>query len=143
MAGFIPNEGAALFAQMRFKPTAVVDRGTNLQLLLFTNPSITKTITAAQLTEPTGGGYARKTLTDANWVIAPNTTAVATDGCVSTYPDQTFTPTTGGYTGTVYGSAIITTGTTPKILWIDYDPGAPLTITASNAYVVNLKLTDV
>jgi hypothetical protein len=69
MAGLLPNEGETLVANLLFK-NADADRGTNLDIGLFTNSSVGETITAATLTEPTGGSYARKTLTDASWTVS-------------------------------------------------------------------------
>jgi hypothetical protein len=82
MAGILPNEGETFIANMVIK-NVNTDRGTNLQLVLFTNSSIGETITAATLTQPTNaGGYAVKTLTDGSWTVTDDT---------ATYAAQTFT----------------------------------------------------
>jgi hypothetical protein len=109
MAGLLPNEGENLVANLLFKNTSV-DRGTNLQLGLFTNSTIGETITEALITEPTGGGYARKTLTDASWTVVND---------LASYAIQTFLATGSDYTGVVYGYFICTLGTTKRIIAIE------------------------
>ncbi len=109
------------------------DRGSTLELGLFTNSvnlAALKALPLTSITEPTGGGYARKALTDASWV---NTAGVVT------YPLQTFTVASGGYTGQVYGYFIATTGTTPRLLTIEVDPAGPYTLNAGDPY--NIYLT--
>jgi len=131
MPGILPNEGETLVANLVFK-NADVDRGTGLQLLLFTNATIGETTTAASLTEPTGAGYARITLIDANWNVTAGT---------ASYPQQKFTVGTGGWTGQVYGYAVVTTGTTPRIVAIETDPYGPFTMVAADTYNVTPSIT--
>lgn len=128
MAGWLPNEGETFIANMIIK-NVTTDRGTNLELLLFTNAlgSPDETITAATLTEPTGGGYARKTLTDGSWTVTNDT---------ATYAKQTFTATGGAMTGAIYGYAIVTKGTTPRIIAIEIDSNAPYTMLENDTYDV-------
>lgn len=129
MAGFTPNEGEHLVANLVYK-NADVDRGTGLELGLFTNSSVDETITEATITEPTGGSYARKTLTDGSWTVTNDT---------ATYAQQTFTAGAGGYTGSVYGYFIATTGTTPRILHIEVDASGPYTMNENDTYDVDLS----
>jgi hypothetical protein len=124
------NEGESLFSAMLFKNDATV-RPANLELLLFTNTTVSETTTYAQLTEPTGGSYARKTLTDANWTVSSG---------VFSYPQQTFTPVATGYTGNIQGAAIVTKGASPKVLFIVTDPSAPITLTAGTPYIVAVNV---
>lgn len=131
MPGILPNEGETLVANLVFK-NADVDRGTDLELLLFTNASIDETITAATLTEPTGTGYARINLTDASWVVTND---------VASYALQTFTAGAGGWTGSVYGYAIVTKGTTPRIVQIEVDPSGPYTMNDGATYDVTPQIT--
>jgi hypothetical protein len=131
MAGFTPNEGETLIANLIFA-NADVDRGTNLELLLFTDTSPGETITAATLTEPTGTGYARIALTDGSWTVTGDT---------ASYALQTFTTGTGGWTGSVQGYAIVTTGTTPRILTIEVDPNGPYTFNENDTYDVTPNVT--
>jgi hypothetical protein len=131
MAGFIPNEGEALIANLVFK-NADVDRGTNLQLGLFTNASVSETTALAAITEPTGGSYARKTLTDASWTGSAD---------ARSYALQTFTATGSAYTGTIYGYFIATTGTTPRLLAIEVDAAGPYTMAQNDAYDITPTLT--
>lgn len=127
----LPNEGEALVADLVMK-NVTTDRGTDLELLLFTNSSIDETITEATLTEPTGTGYARKTLTDANWTGSADTRS---------YAKQTFTAGAGGWTGSVYGYAIVTKGATPRIIAIEVDPNGPYTFAENDAYDVTPNIT--
>jgi len=131
MAGILPNEGETLIANLTFKG-ADPDRGAALQLLLFTNISIGETTTAASLTEPVGTGYARITLADASWVVGAS---------VANYAAQLFTVGTGGWAGSVYGYAIVSTGTTPRILAIETDPNGPFTMAAGDTYTVTPSIT--
>jgi hypothetical protein len=131
MAGILPDEGEHLVANLLFK-NADVDRGTGLQLGLFTNTTAPETITAATLTEPTGGSYARKELTDGSWTVTADT---------ASYALQTFTATGSAYTGSVYGYFVVTKGTTPRIIAIEVDPLGPYTIAQNESYDVTLHVT--
>jgi len=131
MAGFTPNEGDTLIANLIFA-NADVDRGTDLQLVLFTNASPTDTITAATLTPPSGTGYAPITLTDGSWTVTGGTASYAT---------QTFTAGSGGWPESVQGYAIITTGTTPRIVTIEVDAGGPYTFNENDTYDITPNIT--
>jgi len=131
MAGLLPNEGETLIANVIFRG-ADADRGTGLQLMLFTNSAIGETTTAATLTEPVGAGYARINLADASWTVA---------GSVASYAAQVFTVGAGGWTGTVYGYAVVTTGTTPRILAIESDPNGPFTMASGDTYTITPSIT--
>lgn len=131
MAGFLPDEGETLIANAVFK-NADVDRGTGLELLLFTNSAPGETITAATLTEPTGTGYARIQLTDGSWSVS---------GDVASYALQTFTAGSGGWTGSVQGYAIVTKGTTPRIVAIEVDASGPYTFAENDTYDVTPQIT--
>lgn len=126
MAGILPNEGEHLVANLIFN-NADADRGTDLELGLFTNTSVSETTAAADLTEPTGGGYARKTLTDGSWTVTADT---------ASYAAQTFTATGGAYTGAVKGYFIVTKGTTPRIIAIEVDASSPYTLNDGDSYSV-------
>lgn len=131
MAGLIPDEGESLLANLLLK-NADVDRGTNLDIGLFTNATISETTTAASLTEPTGGSYARKTLTDGSWTVT---------GSVGTYAEQLFTATGSAFTGSIYGYFIVTKGTTPRIIAIELAPGGPYTIAQDEGFAVVPTIT--
>ena len=79
----------------------LTDRDANLEIGLFTNSTITEQTTLAQITEPSGGGYARQTLTDANW-SATNP---------RTYSPQIAFTATGTYPEAVYGYFVATKST--------------------------------
>ena len=131
MPGFLPNEGETLINNVTFK-NGDVDRGTDLELMLFTNVAPGETITAATLTEPTGTGYARINLTDASWSVS---------GDQASYAQQTFTAGAGGWTGSVQGYAIVTKGTTPRIVAIEVDASGPYTFAEGDTYKVTPQIT--
>jgi hypothetical protein len=131
MAGILPNEGEELVTNLVVK-NINADRGVDLDLVAITNTIVNESITAATLTRPTGGGYADIVLTDANWVPA---------GSSATYPIQTFTAGAGGFTGAVTGYAIITKGTTPRILSIEIDPSGPYTLAETDTYKITPTIT--
>ena len=133
MAGILPNEGETLIANLLFK-NADVDRGTNIDLILFTNTTISETTSAAALTEPTGGGYARKTLTDIAWSVTADT---------ASYAKQTFTITTTNYSAPVYGYALLSKGTTPRILQIELDSNGPYSFMVGEAYDITPSIVIV
>lgn len=124
MAGFLPNEGETLVAQLLF-PQIATDRGTGLELGLFTNGTVGETTTEAQITEPTGTGYARIALTDGTWDVS---------GSIASYPQQIFTGGVGGWSGTVQGYFVATTGTTPRLIAIEVDPNGPYVINEGDTY---------
>jgi hypothetical protein len=131
MAGLLPNEGEHLVANMLFK-NADVDRGTGLELGLFTNSTVSETTSASSLTEPTGGSYARKTLTDSSWTVSAD---------IASYPRQTFTATGSAFTGSIYGYFIVTKGTTPRIIAIEVDGAGPYTVTQDGMYDITPNIT--
>jgi hypothetical protein len=131
MAGFLPDEGEALIAKW-LCGNVTTDKGTNLDLLLFTNVAPGETIAAASLTEPSGTGYARITLTDASWSGAADTRS---------YAQQTFTGGAGGWTGSVQGYAIVSKGATPRIVTIEVDSNGPYTFAENDTYKITPNLT--
>lgn len=131
MAGLLPDEGETLVANLIFKG-ADVDRGVGLELGLFTNITAPETITAATLTEPTGTGYARIQLTDANWSVTAG---------VASYAKQTFTAGAGGWTGGVYGYFVVTKGTVPRIVAIELYPAGSVVYAANDTQDITLNIT--
>lgn len=133
MAGFTPNEGEHVLGQLALK-RELTDRDPDLELGLFTNAAVDETTAHSALTEPTGTGYARKTLTDANWTGAAD---------VFSYAQQTFTGGAGGWTGQVRGYFIATkaAGGTKRVLAIEVDPNGPYTINENDTYKVTPNLT--
>lgn len=131
LAGFRPNEGDQLSGNLLFK-NADVDRGTSMELGLFTNVAPGATIAEAAITEPTGTGYARIALVDGTWNVAAG---------VASYAQQTFTAGVGGWTGSVQGYFVATTGTTARLMAIEVDPNGPYTFAANDTYQVTLNNT--
>lgn len=134
MAGFTPNEGETVRGQVVHQRTHA-DRDADLELGLFTNSSPGETITEATITEPTGTGYARKTLTDASWSQA---------GDLSSYALQTFLAGAGGWTGSVQGYFIATksAGGTKRALYVEVDPSGPYTFADGDDYDVTPQITE-
>jgi hypothetical protein len=129
----MPNEGETLAVNILCK-RVLTDRDADLELGLFTNSSVGETTTLSAITEPTGTGYARKTLTDASWTILADT---------ASYAKQTFTGGAGGWTGSVYGYFIATkaAGGTPRLLALEVDPSGPYTINENDTYDVTPTVT--
>lgn len=133
MAGFTPDEGEKLLVDIACK-RVLTDRDADLELGLFTNAAASEATTHAAITEPTGTGYARKNLTDANWTGAADARA---------YALQLFTAGAGGWTGSVYGYFIATkaAGGTKRVLWMEIDPIGPYTFAANDDYAVTANVT--
>ncbi len=130
MAITLPTEGAKLTANLLFK-NADADRGTGLLLGLFTNSTISASTVFADLVEPTGGGYARKTLTDGSWTV--------TNG-VATYALQTFLASSTDMTPNITGYFICTNGTTKRIINIYLEP-IPLVMLVNDTYDITPTIT--
>lgn len=133
MAGFTPDEGEQLIAQVVHLRTHA-DRDADLELGLFTNVSPAETITEATITEPTGTGYARITLTDGSWSVVAG---------VASYAQQTFTGGAGGWTGSVQGYFIATksAGGTQRLLYVEVDGNGPYTINENDTYKITPNIT--
>ena len=133
MAGFTPDEGETLIAQTIHQRTHV-DRDADLELGLFTNAAPGETITHAAITEPTGTGYARITLSDASWVITGDTASFA---------EQTFTGGAGGWTGSVQGYFIASKsgGGSQRLLYVEVDGNGPYTINENDTYKITPNIT--
>lgn len=127
----IPDEAETLILNMVLKST-LTDRDADLELGLYTNAGLTlETATEAALTEPSGGAYARKTLTDATWSVS---------GDEGTYPAQDFVPAGASWTN-VYGAFVATkaAGGTQRIIGIVPYPSAPVTIADGETFRVDLS----
>lgn len=133
MAGFVPNEGENLIGRLLFKRD-LSDRDADLELGLFTNTAPDETITEATITEPSGGGYVRKDLTDANWAGAAD---------VFTYATQTFTAGSGGFTGNIQGYFIATKAAsgTQRLIVVEVDANGPYTMAENDTYDIDLSNT--
>lgn len=117
-----PNEGQVVIADLIFKQSNA-DRGTSLELGLFTNTTgLSVTSVLADLVEPTGGSYARKTLADASWTNDA-------DGTMS-YAKQTFNAVSTAFSPDITGFFIATTGTAPKLLHFQIENDVAGTYTA-------------
>lgn len=137
MASYFPDEGELVFANAVFKKVTT-DLGTNMELGLFTNSTVSDSTAHSAITEPGGGDYGRKLLTDASWTVATNA-GVTT----ATYAKQTFTAPTGAYTGTIYGYFICTSATTGsnKRLVALETLTSPITILQNDEFSVTPTIT--
>ena len=131
MAGFTPDEGEKLIAQIIHQRTHV-DRAADLELGLFTNVAPGETITEATITEPTGTGYARLDLTDASWNVVAD---------LASYAQQTFTGGAGGWSGSIQGYFIASKGTAQRLLYVEVDAAGPYTITEDDTYKITPNIT--
>lgn len=133
MAGFLPDEGEELLVQMMAQ-RILTDRDADLELGLFTNVAPGETITEAGITEPTGTGYARITLTDGSW---------SGSGSARSYPQQTFTAGSGGWTGNIQGYIIATkaAGGTQRLVAIEVDINGPYVLNENDTYKITPTLT--
>ena len=133
MAGFTPDEGETLIAQLIHQRTHL-DRDADLELGLFTNAAPGETITEAAITEPTGTGYARISLTDVSWSVVGDT---------ASYAEQTFTGGAGGWTGSIQGYFIATksAGGTKRLLYVEVDGNGPYTINENDTYKITPNIT--
>lgn len=108
--------------------------GESFTLKLFSNnitPAVTDT--AASYTEVSGGGYATKTLTAANWIITPGDPSVALYNAVQ---DFNFTGTTTA-PGTVYGYFIIRVSDL-TLVYAERFPPANVPLTPVNGSLIRL-----
>ena len=127
---YTPDEGLVVLANLAFKQ-ADANRGTTLELGLHCNSTGVGVVDLGDITEPTGGSYARKTLTDASWTVS--------SAGLAEYAKQTFTATGSAFTGTIYGFFLATTGTAPKLLHFQVqDTG--LTMATGESYSVTPKI---
>ncbi len=131
MAGFTPDEGEKLIAQIIHLRTHG-DRAVDMELGLFTNAAPGEAITEATITEPTGTGYARITLTDASWSIT---------GAVASYAQQTFTGGAGGWTGSIQGYFIASKGSVQRLFYVEVDGNGPYTINENDTYKITPNIT--
>lgn len=133
MSGFVPTEGKTLITTI-VQERISVDRDADLELGLFTNVSPGSSITQATITEPTGTGYARITLTDGSWSIS---------GAMASYAQQTFTGGSGGWAGSIQGYFISTksSGGTKRLLYIEVDSAGPYTINSGDTYKITPNIT--
>lgn len=133
MAGKLVNGGENRIANILYKATAVE---ATLYLGLYTDPTTEPAETAvlADLTEPTGNGYARIALTRGSWTITAD---------LAEYAQQIFTA-SGGTWGNVYGYFItdIESGISGGILeFVEQFSEAPLNVGNGSSIKVTPKIT--
>lgn len=125
-----PNAGEVRELELIVNKVAQAD----LVLGLFANDvTPTSSTVLGDLTEPSGGGYATKTLTGANWTVTPGAPSEAA------YAEQTFTFSGVPTPATIYGY-FVKHGTV--LLWAERLPSPPFTVSgAGDAVKVTPKKT--
>ena len=101
------------------------DLGVGIDLIMFTNETVSALTKASDLVQPTGGGYAPKIIADNSWVSGADDRAHA----------QIIWTATSDYNEVVYGHAFLSRGTAPRIILMDH-VGAT-TILDTDTYAVN------
>lgn len=126
------DEGENRVAGILFGSTAV---DATLYMGLYTSPTTepAETAVVADLTEPSGGGYARIALTRGTWSVTASAAA---------YAQQTFTA-SGGAWGNVYGYFINTdsSGTAGKLLAVEHFSDGPYSIGDGDSIKISPTVT--
>lgn len=125
MSALLTDQGA------NFVATSIFKGAINYEIGLFTNSSISAATTHADLTEPTGGGYARIALSASNWVVTNN---------IASYPKQTFAASGSNIIGTIYGMFVCTNTAPKKIIAIELRPEGAVTLPVGYFYDVTLNV---
>lgn len=126
MAGITTNEGQSYIAEAVYKKL-----GLDLKIGLFTNTgSLSVSSVWANITQPTGGGYAEKDLDAASFTVAA--------GGVTTYAVQTWTASGSTITPAVCGYYIRTVESTPRLVHFEFNT-SPRTIADGDSYRVDLS----
>ena len=115
MAGISPNEGE------EFRLRAVLESRT-FELMLITNATIAETTTYGDLTEPSGGGYARQDLAPGTWTYSPGQAENA---------QKTYQATGAAYSANPTGYAIVSKAADPlgqKIVALELDAGGEVSM---------------
>jgi len=130
MAGITVNEGLEYLGNIFYKGATQED----LTLGLFVNASGTLDEASewADITQPSGSGYAEISLTQGNFVVG-------TDGTI-TYPQQTWNATADWSPGDVYGYYIRNNAGTPVLVHIQYRDDGVFTMLNGRVYTVDLSI---
>lgn len=129
MPGFTVNEGLSYLAGLNFKG----ETQENLSLGLFTNAAgtLTQASAWADITQPTGTGYAEISLIQSTFAVAP-------DG-VTTYPQQQWGA-TADWTGTVQGYYVRNNNASPVLVLVQYRDDGGFEMTTGRIYTVDLSV---
>ncbi len=125
MSAIFPDEGRHLILQAFLKRSFGVDRDSDLEIGLLTNTVITTALTHAAVTEPSGGGYGRISVVDADWSVIAD---LATRAAVQ------FLAGGGGWVQAVQGYFIATkaSGGTKRLLFAEMFRQQQLAVAALN-----------
>ena len=130
MAGLTVNEGLSYIGNVLYKGSTQE----TFTLGLFTNTTGTLTASSewADITQPSGTGYAEITLVAGTFVVSA-------DGTV-TYPQQSWTAGADWSPGDVYGYYIRNNNGTPVLIHIQYRDQGVFTMTDGKVYTVDLGI---
>lgn len=128
MAGFTTNEGLAYIGGLIYTG----DTRQDLTLGLFTNSSLDETSVWADVTQPSGSGYAEVSLSTGSF-------GVSADGTV-TYPQQTWIAGADWSPGTVYGYYIRNDAGTPALVHVEFRAEGAFEMTNGKVYAVDLSV---
>lgn len=136
MAGFIPIEGRLMRGSVVWMNLAS-NRLPHMELGLFTNPDVDIHTTAAEITEPTGGGYSRIPLLDENW-------DVDVEEAEFFYPQQAFEAEGSDMVGDIHGYFIMLRAidNSPFVVVFEKDPTGPFTLKKGDKYSVTPKIRE-
>ena len=128
MAGLSVDEGREYFAGLLYKGNTQE----TLVLGLFTAPTApTVATTWADITQPSGAGYAEITLVEATWTVSSLG--------VATYPQQTWTATADWSPGDVVGYYIRNNNATKVLIHTENGPNV-FPVYDGNVYTVDLSI---
>ena len=129
MAGITPLEGQDYIAELLYPQSLVAQ---TLLLGLFTNTTgnLVEASTWANVTQPTGGGYAEITLSTGSFTV--------NSGGVTTYPKQSWTA-SADWSADIYGYYVRTNEGTPRLLHFEYNDAGARTMSSGNLYSVDLS----
>jgi len=127
MALIAPNDGEQFLLGLMLGNKTQQD----FKLRLFVQPTVapTENTVFADITEPSGGGYAAISMPKAGWSVATDGSGVTSAG----YAQQTFSFSAAA---NVYGYLVTADdGATTRILWIERFSGAPFTLPAGGGAI--------
>lgn len=130
MLDIIPKEGYQ-FINSFFYSQDSSDRGTNLDLMLIKNKSINEDIQYSDLIELDATSYSRIELIDSNWNISTTK---------ASYTRQVFTVGVEDIFSEVTGYAIVTKGTSPKILSIGLNKYGSINVSSEGEFAVTPQI---
>jgi hypothetical protein len=128
MAGFSPDEGLNYLGNVIYKGGTQED----LTLGLFTDSDLDTSSVWADVTEPSGTGYAEISLVQGTFTVSA--------AGVVTYPQQIWTASDDWSPGDIYGYYVRNNNATPKLLHVQYRDDGVFTMSTGRLYTVDLGI---